>query len=58
MANSWDDEWRNYRGGQNRPIWILDLRRTTLETPPWEGSKDIDPVWIGDRLLPVRPRLA
>ncbi|MBS1241785.1 MAG: peptidase, partial [Gemmatimonadetes bacterium] len=25
MANSWDEEWRNYRGGQNRAIWIMDL---------------------------------
>jgi tricorn protease len=48
MASSWDDEWRNYRGGQNRPIWILDLQSHDLVTPPWNGSKDIDPVWIGD----------
>ena len=26
MNNSWDDERRNYRGGQNRPIWIVDLK--------------------------------
>src|ERR1043166_6569009 len=26
MNNSWDEERRNYRGGQNRPIWIVDLR--------------------------------
>ena len=24
MNNSWDEERRNYRGGQNRPIWIID----------------------------------
>lgn len=48
MASSWDDEWRNYRGGQNRPIWILDLASHDLLTPPWEGSKDIDPVWVGE----------
>jgi tricorn protease len=48
MATSWDDEWRNYRGGQNRPIWILDLATHDLETPPWTDSKDIDPVWVGD----------
>lgn len=48
MANSWDDEWRNYRGGQNRPIWILDLKSYDLETPPWTDSKDIDPAWLGD----------
>ncbi len=48
MANSWDDEWRNYRGGQNRPIWIMTLSSYEVETPPWTDSKDIDPVWVGD----------
>ena len=48
LATSWDDERRNYRGGQNKPIWIVDLPGLDLETIPWEGSKDIDPVWIGE----------
>ncbi len=48
MANSWDDEWRNYRGGQNRPIWIMNLGSYDIESPPWTDSKDIDPVWVGD----------
>jgi len=48
MNISWDEERRNYRGGQNRPIWILDLATMNLETVPWTSSKDIDPVWIGD----------
>lgn len=56
MANSWDDEWRNYRGGQNRPIWILDLATYDLETPPWTDSKDIDPVWVGDVVFFISDR--
>jgi tricorn protease len=48
MNNSWDDERRNYRGGQNRPIWIVDLKTHDLVSPPWTTSKDIDPVWIGE----------
>ena len=48
MASSWDDQRRNYRGGQNRPIWILDLATYDLETPAWTDSRDIDPVWIGN----------
>ncbi|CAA9297701.1 MAG: tolB protein precursor, periplasmic protein involved in the tonb-independent uptake of group A colicins, partial [uncultured Gemmatimonadaceae bacterium] len=48
MNNSWDDERRNYRGGQNRPIWIVDLGSHDLVTPPWTDSKDVDPVWVGD----------
>jgi len=48
MNSSWDEERRNYRGGQNRPIWIVDLSTHALVSPPWTGSKDIDPVWLGD----------
>lgn len=48
MNNHVDEEWRNYRGGQNRPIWIFDLASHEVETPPWEDSRDIEPVWIGE----------
>ena len=48
MNNSWDEERRNYRGGQNRPIWIVDLKTYDLVSPPWTDSKDMDPVWSGD----------
>ena len=48
MNSSWDDERRNYRGGQNRPIWIVDLKTYDLVSPPWTDSKDTDPVWSGD----------
>lgn len=49
MVSPWEDEWRNYRGGQNRPIWILDMDDYDLETEPtWDGSNDGDPVWIDD----------
>jgi tricorn protease len=48
MNNSWDDERRNYRGGQNRPIWIVDLKTYDLVSPPWTDSKDTDPVWVSD----------
>ena len=48
MNNSWDEERRNYRGGQNRPIWIFDLDTKETTTPPWTDSKDMDPAWLGD----------
>ncbi len=48
MNNSWDEERRNYRGGQNRPIWIVDLKSYDLVSPPWTDSKDVDPAWLGD----------
>ena len=43
-----DIEWRNYRGGQARPIWLLQMRDHGLTRLPWEGSRDTDPVWVGD----------
>jgi tricorn protease len=48
LNNSWDEERRNYRGGQNRPIWIVDTKTYELVAPPWTDSKDLDPVWVGD----------
>ena len=48
MNNSWDEERRNYRGGQNRPIWIEDLTTHEVAVTPWQDSKEMDPAWIGD----------
>jgi len=48
MNSSWDEERRNYRGGQNRPIWIVDLKTFDLVSPPWTDSKDMDPAWVGE----------
>jgi tricorn protease len=56
MNNSWDEERRNYRGGQNRPIWIVDLKTYDLVTPPWTDSKDMDPAWVGDTVYFISDR--
>ena len=56
MNNSWDEERRNYRGGQNRPVWIVDLKTFDLVTPPWTDSKDMDPVWLGDTVYFISDR--
>ena len=56
MNTSWDDERRNYRGGQNKPIWIVDLKTHDLVTPPWTESKDTDPVWLGDTVYFISDR--
>jgi tricorn protease len=56
MNNSWDEERRNYRGGQNRPIWIVDLKTFELASPPWVDSKDMDPVWVGDSVYFISDR--
>ena len=56
MNNSWDEERRNYRGGQNRPIWIVSLNDYDLVSPPWTDSKDTDPVWVGDAVYFISDR--
>ena len=50
MPSSWDEERRNYRGGQNKPIWIMDLRSHDVVTTPWKDSKEMDPVWVGSNV--------
>ncbi len=44
----WDPEWRNYRGGQAQPFWVVDLRSHDLVKPEWTGERQLSPVWIGD----------
>jgi tricorn protease len=56
MNTSWDEERRNYRGGQNRPVWIVDLQTFDLVSPPWSDSKDVDPVWLGDTVYFISDR--
>jgi tricorn protease len=56
MNNSWDEERRNYRGGQNRPVWIVDLKSFDLVSPPWTDSKDVDPAWLGDTVYFISDR--
>jgi tricorn protease len=56
MNSSWDEERRNYRGGQNRPIWIVDMKTWDLVSPPWKDSKDMDPVWVGDAVYFISDR--
>ena len=56
MNNSWDEERRNYRGGQNRPIWIVDLKTYDLVSPPWTDSKDVCPVWVDDSVFFISDR--
>ena len=50
QINLSDDEWRNYRGGQANPIWVLNMDDHTITKLPWNGSNDQDPVWIDDTI--------
>ncbi len=43
----WDPEWRNYRGGQAKPIWITDLKTLALkQTKQTDNERHTDPVWM------------
>lgn len=42
----WDLEWRSYRGGQNTPLLILNLRKLEeTHIPNPDRSTDLHPVW-------------
>lgn len=45
----WDPEWRNYRGGQAKPIWVVDLKDYSLQaTPQTDHERHTDPVWLNN----------
>lgn len=45
----WDPEWRNYRGGQAKPIWIVDLKTFALtQTPQTDNERHTNPVWLNN----------
>jgi len=48
----WDAEWRNYRGGQAQPIWIVDLKTFDLkQTPRTDNERHVDPVWYKGKVF-------
>ncbi len=52
-----DPEWRNYRAGQAKPIWILDLSDYSLTTTPQpDGERHMSPVWIGQTVYFISER--
>ncbi len=46
----WDVEWRQYRGGQNTPLVILNLTDQTEKLLPNESTMDIHPLWLGNTI--------
>ncbi len=49
-VDRWDVEWRNYRGGQNTPLVILNLADQTEKLLPNESTMDLQPLWLGDKI--------
>ncbi|MCC5920350.1 MAG: PDZ domain-containing protein [Cyclobacteriaceae bacterium] len=55
--SSWDPEWRNYRGGQAMPIWILNLETFDLiRTPQPDKERHLYPVWVGEKIYYLSER--
>ncbi len=46
----WDSEWRAYRGGQNTPLIILDLKTSAETLLPHTNTTDVQPLWMGDNI--------
>jgi tricorn protease len=46
----WQEEWRNYRGGQAQPIRILTLGDLSVRAVPGPPSVNQHPAWLGGRL--------
>ena len=44
----WQKAWKRYRGGQTTPIWIADLKDSSIQKVPRENSNDFNPMWVGN----------
>jgi tricorn protease len=44
----WQAAWKRYHGGQTTPIWILDLKDSSVVKVPRDNSNDDHPMWVGD----------
>ncbi|HRX51869.1 MAG TPA: PDZ domain-containing protein [Candidatus Krumholzibacteria bacterium] len=46
VVDPWENEFRNYRGGQCQPIRVIDLKTLAMDKAPWTDSNDLQPVWL------------
>jgi len=44
----WQAAWKRYRGGQTTPVWIADLKDSSIAKVPRDNSNDHYPMWVGD----------
>ena len=56
LVRPWETEMRNYRGGQNQPIRVLDLKTDSVIKLPWVDSRDQQPVWLGNTIYFISDR--
>ena len=55
-VDRWDVEFRNYRGGQNTALAILDLQSLDEVLLPNERTTDLAPIWLGGAIYFVSDR--
>ena len=46
----WQAAWKRYHGGQTTPIWIADLKDSSVVKIPRDNSNDHHPQWVGDTI--------
>ena len=56
MVRPWEADMRRYRGGQNQPIRVLDLKTLAEQKLPWTDSRDQQPVWMGNTIYFISDR--
>jgi tricorn protease len=56
MAYSGISGWRQHRGGDTPPIWIIDPTSNQLEKIPHVNASDSNPMWIGDDVAFISDR--
>ncbi len=56
MAYAAVSGWRQHRGGDTPPIWIIDPASEKLEKIPHVNASDSDPMWIGDDVAFISDR--
>jgi tricorn protease len=56
MAYAGGSGWRQHRGGDTPPIWIIDPASNQLEKIPHVNASDSNPMWIGDDVAFISDR--
>ena len=56
MAYAGPSGWRQHRGGDTPPIWIIDPAGKTLEKIPHVNASDLNPLWIGGNIAFISDR--
>ncbi|HVA57223.1 MAG TPA: PDZ domain-containing protein [Gemmatimonadaceae bacterium] len=56
LDRPWEVEMQRYRGGQNQPIRVMDLKTYAMYKLPWTDSRDQQPVWLGNTIYFISDR--